>query len=157
MLGQLDYVINCVIRKTKVILYQRSFKSMCLWCELTSYFIFLFVTQQKCWEEIGSKHNLQSHTNNHWEQKCKENKQDTRGFYTGSPKDGYFLFLPLQFYYDDEEITRLIHQLSLFLSLNIASFSNLTKVFSQFFSLKKWYSISDSCLKTNPFIVTRKP
>ena len=30
--------------------------------------------------------------------------QDTQ-IYTGSPKDGYFLFLPLQFYYDDEEYT----------------------------------------------------
>ena len=33
-----------------------------------------------------------------------KNKQDTQ-IYTSSPKDSYFMFLPLQFYCDDEEYT----------------------------------------------------
>ena len=58
--------------------------------------------------------------------------------YTGSPKDGYFLFLPLQFYYDDEEvISWYTNWLSLSLNLSTLQASQNPQKCSPNFSLWK--------------------
>ena len=62
----------------------------------------------------------------------KTNK-DTK-VYTGSPNDCYFLFLPLQFYYDDEELQEIITQLSFYSS--ISQVSQASQEYSLFFFLK---------------------
>ena len=44
-----------------------------------------------------------THKQQRTKSKVQKLNQDTQ-VYTGSPKDGYFLLLPLQFYYGDEEL-----------------------------------------------------
>ena len=50
------------------------------------------------------KHSLQTHKNIE-QNNSKENKaiKDTK-IYTGSPNNGYFLFLSMQIHYDDDQI-----------------------------------------------------
>ena len=70
-------------------------------------------------------------------------------FYTGSPKTDYFLFLSLQFYYDDEEykIDTLIEPLTLSIFQASQSFQSVSPVSPY----EKLNSLDIIVLKNNPF------
>ena len=99
---------------------------------------------------LGNKAVCKTHKHKEpkYAKKIRANK-DTRN-YTGSPNYGYFLFLLLQFYYDDEELQEMITQLSFYSSQSLKPL-NSQRVFLLFLSEKTGILRHSHMLKASLF------